>query len=500
MRLLSDTNYPAIIGLIFLCALSSNLMGANSSNSHQASHPIVYNDQTIFYLVGPKDGDTKKRAKDASWRLKEIIDSGIQNMPLESPILKANRDGLFIDVSVAEKHFIRLSHRDAALLGFSDLDDLYASLEQTMEDFIRNQISANRFQKYLFATAISLLIIAVSLFSLKKLGLLFRRWEWSLSNRKSSQRQFICFGIPLISAQTKSRFVILALLLARILAYCFIVVLSVFIIARQFEATRTLSSLLTKHVLQSLMHTYDGIISSLPGIAASLLILLVMIAVIRLIRAQLDEIKNNPLTYPTISSNKVPVLKLVLPFLVVMTGAPFAIAALVGRYHSLLEYILVLVCAGAIIAGIPVMCAWCVGAVIAWREDLKCGDWVTIGRYSGEIRAINLQHIRIAPDHGGTVLIPSMYTLLNPIFRLCDLPKVGVSVDIDLGGNLTETLKTMSETIEPISKDAEISCQKIVHGKISLMIFAPSIHKNVRHDILLAIARAEEQGLIKTAR
>lgn len=102
------------------------------------------------------------------------------------------------------------------------------------------------------------------------------------------------------------------------------------------------------------------------------------------------------------------------------------------------------------------------GIVLAFRKNIKVGDWIETGGYAGEVIDINLNYFVLREADNNTVVIPNKQVLENPFknYTLTTKMRVtfecGVAYDSNLEKVEAVTKQTIQKLFDQKSLDKEI--------------------------------------------
>jgi|GEM_PF-6815719 len=214
-----------------------------------ARHPIVYNNEPVWYLVGSNSGRVKKRAQAASQKLTKVISELKAKADVTRVTVNARQDGMYLTIFAIGEPIITLSERDANFQDFHSLDDLASAVTEKFHKFILATISMHKLQKSILSVVISILIIALSFIVFRKLGRVFRRWEAMLTKGKKEHDYDAMIELPGLGQCCQRRLLWRCLTTCHLTAKACLFACAFLLIAAQFSLTKGVNSPLHYAVL-----------------------------------------------------------------------------------------------------------------------------------------------------------------------------------------------------------------------------------------------------------
>ena len=89
------------------------------------------------------------------------------------------------------------------------------------------------------------------------------------------------------------------------------------------------------------------------------------------------------------------------------------------------------------------------GIVLAFRKNIRVGDWIETNGYSGEVIDINLNYFVLREADNNTVIIPNKLIMENPFknYTLTKKMRVSIECGVGYGSNLEKVEQITKETI-----------------------------------------------------
>ena len=125
-----------------------------------------------------------------------------------------------------------------------------------------------------------------------------------------------------------------------------------------------------------------------------------------------------------------------------------------------------------LVSAIPLVAAYIAGISLLWRGNLRPGDWVQVGDIAGEVTQIAFHEIRLVPEGGGVVDVPSLYLLLRPLRRLRDAPEVALDVTIARDRPARELVNAMRDAATQVVDEARVEAIDLCHAWIKVRVTA----------------------------
>ncbi len=197
-------------------------------------HPIVYNGEPVWYLVGPNNQTLKKRAQMASKKLGRIIDNALTYEGEYFPKIASSKEGSGLVIRIMDEQIIKLSERDAHLQGFSGLEELGQAIVETLSKQVKSSISLFQLRKGLWGMVISLLTTLLAFFCLKRARSLFSRVERALIHENSVQEEKRSVTLPILGETCRQKLLLRTLSFSRLCVKIVILTLALAFMAAQF--------------------------------------------------------------------------------------------------------------------------------------------------------------------------------------------------------------------------------------------------------------------------
>ncbi|GAA4238761.1 hypothetical protein GCM10022291_30500 [Postechiella marina] len=199
-----------------------------------------------------------------------------------------------------------------------------------------------------------------------------------------------------------------------------------------------------KEITNKLDGWLETLINNLPNIAVALVVLIISYFISRLVFRFTLKLTDKRIKQKSIS-------KLVARFtavIVVLVGLFLALGAL--NLGKALTGLLT----GAGISGLVVGLALqgtlsntISGIVLAFRKNLRLGDWIETNGYAGEVVDINLNYFVLREADNNTVVIPNKLIIENPFKNYTLTKKMRVSLECGVG------YESDLEKVEQVTKD-----------------------------------------------
>lgn len=199
-----------------------------------------------------------------------------------------------------------------------------------------------------------------------------------------------------------------------------------------------------KEITNKLDGWLETLINNLPNIAVAILVLIISYFISRLVFRFTLKLTDQRIKQKSIS-------KLVARFtavIVVLVGLFLALGAL--NLGKALTGLLT----GAGISGLVVGLALqgtlsntISGIVLAFRKNLRAGDWIETNNYAGEVVDINLNYFVLREADNNTVVIPNKLIIENPFKNYTLTKKMRVSIECGVG------YESDLEKVEQVTKD-----------------------------------------------
>jgi len=199
-------------------------------------------------------------------------------------------------------------------------------------------------------------------------------------------------------------------------------------------------------ITQKLEEWFETLIKNLPNIGVALVVLILSYFISRLVFKFTLKITDKRIKQKSISK------------LVARSAA--VVVVLVGLFLALgalnLGKVLTGLLTGAGISGLVIGLALqgtlsnsISGIVLAFRKNIRVGDWIETNGYSGEVVDINLNYFVLREADNNTVIIPNKLIIESPFKNYTLTKKMRVSIECGVGyeSNLEEVEQITKETI-----------------------------------------------------
>tara|TARA_R110002049_G_scaffold242357_1_gene416159 strand:- start:4573 stop:5457 length:885 start_codon:yes stop_codon:yes gene_type:complete len=199
-----------------------------------------------------------------------------------------------------------------------------------------------------------------------------------------------------------------------------------------------------KEITQKLDGWLETLINNLPNIGVALVVLIVSYFVSRLVFKFTLKITDKRIKQKSISK----LVARCTAVVVVLLGLFLALGAL--NLGKALTGLLT----GAGISGLVIGLALqgtlsntISGIVLAFRKNIRVGDWIETNGYSGEVIDINLNYFVLREADNNTVIIPNKLIIENPFKNFTLTKKMRVAIECGVG------YESDLEKVEQVTKD-----------------------------------------------
>lgn len=216
----------------------------------------------------------------------------------------------------------------------------------------------------------------------------------------------------------------------------------------------------TAQIIQKLESWGEAIITNIPNIAVALIVLVLSYFISRGVYRLTTKI-----AYKYIKQTSVVLLIARMASIVVVSlGLFLALGAL--NLGQALTTILSAAGISGLVIGLALQGSLSnlfSGVVLAFRKNIKIGNWVETNGFSGEVTDINLNYFVMKEADNNTVIIPNKTIIENPIKNYSLTTKMRISITCGVGyeSDLDKVEKLTKETInsnfnqESIGKEME---------------------------------------------
>lgn len=412
---------------------------------------VAFEGEPLFYLSHDALNESaKKRAEEASKLLNSaILSSDGQS---ESPLVetKSEDDGSY-SIYVRGEFVSTLYEKDAINQGEVSLDKYKEKISAKLKGLVSDEIERQKWQSNamkIFFSAILILLSAV-FFQLIKSG--FDRVK-SVIIRKARWQGIRILGLSLFRGEGFRGVLVILIEITRWISYvtAFLVILATLL--SQFKATRNFVSLGGKTLADTFIGIFSDILTSIPGIILSLLILFFLYIGINALNLVIDRrntVDKNA-SWHGIPRNRLSAGRRIIPLALLALFLPLSVAAFFHRFGTPLEWFIVGLGLILALSSIVVLANWCAGIALLWKNTLHAGQYIKAGKISGEIIDIGPMFMVLVPKSGGQILLPSLHIFLYGYYVLPKKNTVYLTVENekDFSGKFNE-LKERYKKISP---------------------------------------------------
>jgi small-conductance mechanosensitive channel len=451
---------------------------------HEEPSPLVFR-------VAGGGRSARARAKEASGTLTDALELASESSG-ELVVKVRVEDGAAL-VRVGEMVVTSYYDDDAAAESIA-LSAFAEQMEGRLKSWVPSQLRRKALQLAVLHIFLSVFFLVIAFVTLRALGGAFDRWDAELDEKRHHLKAISILRVPVFSGNALGGALAFGLATGRVLSYVVTVVAAIAAVLSQFDVTRPLLRRLVTGSVDPVVRGFEIVVGALPGLLVAGVLVVGARAGLRVVNLLLDGVTKKRIVYKRLPPSRVPVFRVVVQVGVFLLVTPLAIAVAFGSYGTPLEVLALGAGIIVLIGAVPVVASYIVGIVVLWREGLQPGDWVQVGRVSGEVTRLSVAEVSLVPEGGGTISIPMLHLLLNPLRRLRTAPEVSFELTVTRDRPAKELLALVAETVHAVEPAATVECIDICRDWIRTRIAAPSVREGVRQHMLLALSDAVDDG------
>ncbi len=461
-------------------------------------HAATYHEQPspLVFRVPARGRAPELRAKAATQALTEALDESASHaengeeaeVPAPEVLIEGDRAVVRIGANV----IATLYPEDARAEGMT-FERYAPHMRSRLEAFVDAQLQRKTFQLFFLHLFLSVLFGVIGFLTLRGLRSTFDRWDAEMDDRRGSFKPISILRIPVFSGEALASALAFGLAVGRVSAYVATVIATVVAVLSQFEFTRPLLRRVVSWSAGPVLDAVEAIVTAVPGLILAALLIVAVRAGLRVLNILLDGVQSRRLTWQRLPPERVPVFRFSATAGAVILVAPLLVAAAFGRWGTPLETLALAGGVAVIVAAVPIMASYIIGVVTLWRAVVRPGDWVQVGQVSGEVTRLGFAELHLVPESGGTISIPMLYLLFQPLRRLKQSPEVSFEITVARDRPAKELIAALKAAVVAVESDAKVELVDICHAWIKARVSAPAVREGVRQQIMVAVSDAVDR-------
>lgn len=431
---------------------------------------VMFRRQPVFFIAD----DGSARAQSRAERLSDALQTAI-----ESPG-RADRDAPNAEVELADRMTALLSVRgytvgelfesDARAAGFDDLESYARSLEEGLRLFVADQRRRAALQGVALQLILAITFAVLGLLVLRLMRYLFRRADEYLDVRSASIRPVSILGVPIIGAEVLSAATALGVTLGRILAYAVIVTTALGLALSQFDAVRPWVGEVVRWGSGPLLAGLEEIVLALPRLALAAILVVAASGGLRVARILFDEKEGvSRAHWRSLTSGRARVLRIVASLAVILIVAPLAVAAVFGRFHTPLEFVLIAATTSLTLALVPMLASGVVGLTVLWRGKPKVGDRISVHGVRGRVLLVTPWEIELQGDDAARVSLPMLTMLLARVLH-GEHQTIDLHISARRKGTTRAAVEELERAVREVSSATSVTCLRFDQCEVDLLV------------------------------
>lgn len=427
-----------------------------------------------------------ERARVAAEAIEAAIESDVPPPP--AVLVSSLAEPGARQLRLAEHEVLTFDEEDAAAADLA-LDAYAEDLRARVDAFVAREREKAELQSRFSSVALIVLFGVCLLAAVRLVRSLGRRAdEWVQS--KTSALPGVSFGqFEVLSAQTvqsatyvlvgATRLLTLLGLLYAYAAYSF----------NQFESTRAWIPHLTHALLGPFFVLGERIGGAVPALLLFVVAVYVVRACFRFLGFFFEHLGQGEVGATWLPPDLAPAARPIARAALVIV-AFLALGPLVsGNSDGLLSRVGFLAVAGLALAGIPVTASALVGAVSIFTRRYRIGEWITVGKHTGELVEQTFLDLTLVGESAGRVRIPQLVTLWSPAHHLPEPPPVAIEVPMPKSASPDDVLAALTEAASQVGGRVEVTVVRVDTRAITYGVRVSGAKPGARSELLLAVAR-----------
>jgi len=413
---------------------------------------LVHNRPVFEVRVARGGSGPKERAGGAADIIERILSE-------PDPVPRAT----IVPLSAPGEFALRLGDRDVFGFGPEDVNasglapEAYAeSLRLKVDSFLSAERQRARLQAWVLSVILAVFLGILAVFLLRWVRILSDRAQHWAESKAASLPALQFKDIEVLSAQALRSSLYVLVGVGRVLLQIGLVYGYLAVSLGQFETTRPWVRQITGFLV-----TPFGELAERIGLALPAAILLVASAYV--IRTGLrvtgfffdhlarGEVKSAWIP-PELATPARPLARVALVLLALLALGPIVS----GASDGLLVRIGVVALGTLALASVPVVGAISVGTIAIFTGRYRLGEWVTIGKHTGEVTQVGFLDVCLVPRGAGRVRIPHLMSLLVPVAHLAGPPRIEYDVPVDPHALPENVIKVLEAAAAPLGESAEV--------------------------------------------
>lgn len=464
---------------------------------------VTYRSEAVLYLADtPGSPAGQERARRVSSALAGALEARSPAVERARPVEIATIETGTVTVRIRGYPVVELHRDDARAAGYSTLEDYGRAAQIGLDVFVADQLRRQALQGLALSVLLAVMIAVGTLTAIRVLARLFDRAEEATYERRELVKPLTLFRVPIVSRETMGAALTLGLALGRAAAYLATATAGVSLILAQFEATRGWVHGALGWASQAFVSGVQRSGRAVPGLLVAVVLLLALRESLRIVGRFLRSILRARTAWRGVTPERIPVLRVVLPLILLLGTSPLIVGAAFSRFHTPLEILVLLVAAGILLACVPLVAAAAVGLLVLWRGNVVPGQWISSGRVRGTVVRVSPWEVVVADPDGVQVAVPMLSTLVRPIRSASVAPRAVVDLTVERRGGLRETVEAVTRAVGQarqvaqsgqVGQEVVVRCRRFAGTRVELRLEFMDGAARAEPALLLAL----EEGLVR---
>ena len=407
---------------------------------------------------------------------------------VEDDVVVARVDGVIVATFTAA---------DVLADGGLGLEAFASAREVQLAAFVQAQRDRDKVRQGVTRFTFSIAIALLAFLLLRAQRRLFSSWQDTLEQRGPLTPPNV-LGVPLLSPDASRALLASGLHILRVLLIGGTIFAAVVTIGGQFARTQPWVEVLVDGLIKPVIRGANAALGGVPGVLLAGVIAIVSLAVYRFVRILLDGVAAGRVRSSLFQKEQAPVARVLVGGSVVIVAALLVVAALFLRFGTSFESLVLIGAAAVALGAVPFFANGVAGLVVQWRQPFGPGDHIRVGAAHGEVVRVRLHDVLLVPEEGGTIAVPMLSLLLQPLQRLPSEPRAHVDTVVARDRGSDVVLDSLHKLVKLVDERGHVEVLAASSSTLSVRLIAGR-GDGAQQTLWRALLRACDSGEVRLA-
>ena len=407
---------------------------------------------------------------------------------VEDDVVVARVDGVIVATFTAA---------DVLADGGLGLEAFASAREAQLEAFVEGQRQRDELRHTVTQFTFSVAIALLAFLLLRAQRRLFAGWQESLEQRGPLTSPNV-MGVPLLSPDASRALLGSGLHILKFLAITGTIFAAVVTIGGQFARTRPWVELLIDGLVGPVVRGANAALRGVPGVLLAGVIALVSLAVYRFVRILLDGVAAGRVRSALFQKEQAPVARVLVGGVVVVVAALLVVSAFFLRFGTSFETLVLIGASAVALGAVPFFANGVAGLAVQWRQPFGPGDHIRVGAAHGEVVRVRFHDVLLVPEEGGTITVPMLSVLLQPLQRLPSEPRAHVDTIVARDRGSDVVLDSLNKLVKVVDDRGSVEVLAASSSTLTVRLIAGR-GDGAQQNLWRALLRACDSGEVRLA-